>query len=368
MRVDFRDENVIHRISPAALLAYAESEGWQRSDEYGEYSLVYSSFEHPEILLPHTQEIADYAGVVNRIIKIFASASGLNEIEVYESLLVADRDTIRVHATDDRLTGGVSLFHGARLIDGFYRMVSAAARSFLEPQALHHKRPSGAARRYLNQLRLGKAETGSLVLTVHTAPIPPSTTDHGDSNLDRITSYFNDALAITRSATESARLYDDFVDFEDLIRRGMSANLCDALIQLIEPISAFETRVIWARTRQHKDVGSTIRFTHSDLPALGQAASTLRSSRVTKGIDILARVDGLQRHDPRHLGTVILRGNVEGRLRTVRARFTPNDYDLAIRAHHEDQYIHVRGDMVELGYQHYLRGAHIPASKMFDSD
>lgn len=79
-------------ISPAALAALALSLGWEKGVPYGRTSHVYSGPGLPDLIIPWTREIDDYAMVMRDLIRAFAFHSGREECEVYGGLAAAGRD------------------------------------------------------------------------------------------------------------------------------------------------------------------------------------------------------------------------------------------------------------------------------------
>ena len=59
-------------VSPVALSAYARAEGWSKAEAYGDFSDIYVADGLPEIILPRTENLGDYADVVSTLIGIFA--------------------------------------------------------------------------------------------------------------------------------------------------------------------------------------------------------------------------------------------------------------------------------------------------------
>ena len=132
MRVSIQDTDALAAISPTALSAYARSTGWQKVGSYGEHSDIYDSEDLPEIILPRTQRLGDYARVVAQLIEIFARTAEVDEISLYRDLSIADRDVIRVRA-DAEEDGTVPLSTGVDLIQGAHDMLLAAACSLQTP-------------------------------------------------------------------------------------------------------------------------------------------------------------------------------------------------------------------------------------------
>ena len=154
--------------------------------------------------------LGDYANVVSQLIEIFAKVSESDELAIYRDLVTADRDVIRVRATDDDDNGSVAISDGIDLMVGARDMILAAACSLEEPRRLYRAGANQEASQNLKQLRLGQTEQGSYVVTMLTPVIPPPM-QHGlasdiESNDDpferRMTKRLVDALIAARTATE----------------------------------------------------------------------------------------------------------------------------------------------------------------------
>ena len=116
MRVSIHDRGALLAVSPAALSAYARVAGWSRKEPYRVHSDVYAGKARPEIIVPRTERLGDYASVVATLIKTFANVAGHDELTVYRSLVTADRDVVRVRAAESD-DGSVTLNDGVDLAD-----------------------------------------------------------------------------------------------------------------------------------------------------------------------------------------------------------------------------------------------------------
>ena len=81
----FFESTLVH-ISPGRLAEYALGRGWCKTDNYGEHSDVFTRAGWPELLIPRTAELGDYARVVTRIVEIFAEEAGEDEIAIFNAL------------------------------------------------------------------------------------------------------------------------------------------------------------------------------------------------------------------------------------------------------------------------------------------
>ena len=251
MRVSIRDRGALSAVSPAALSAYARAAGWCRHETYGEHSDVYVGESRPEIIVPRTERLGDYASVVATLIDTFAGVTGQDELSVYRSLATADRDVVRVRAAGSD-NGSVTLNDGVDLIVGTRDLVLSAACSLGEPQPVYRAGAKREAADLLRQMRLGQTDQGSFVVTLLTPVVPPPMPsllpDPDDRNAPierRMTRRLVEAVTAAWQATERAAAGDDAA-FEETVASGVSANLCEALVRIIEPFETLDVSVSWA--------------------------------------------------------------------------------------------------------------------------
>ena len=91
IKVRIEDVEALKAVPPAVLSAYARANGWVKGEAYGDYSDIYTADGLPEIILPRTQQLGDYASVVSQLIEIFASVAGVDELTLYHRLIAARR-------------------------------------------------------------------------------------------------------------------------------------------------------------------------------------------------------------------------------------------------------------------------------------
>lgn len=267
MKVSIQDKEALLAISPAALSAYARTAGWAKVDTYGEHSDVFTGEGLPEIILPRTAHLGDYARVVSMVIEIFAKVADMDELTLYRDLVMADRDVVRVRAVDGDASGSVAVNDGIDLISGARDMILAAACSLQGPQPLYRAEATREARAYLSRVRLGQTEQGSFAVTLLSPVISPLER--------RVTRRLADALAATREATEKT-IDGDAGAFSAAVALGVSANLCEALVKLIRPFPTLDISLVWARTHPMSTARNVVRFASHDAPILHKAARSFR--------------------------------------------------------------------------------------------
>ncbi len=154
MKVSIRDRGALMAISPTALSAYARIAGWRQHESYRKHSDIYIGDALPEIIVPRTTRLGDYASAVAALIEIFAQVARQDMLTVYRSLVTADRDVIRIRAagSDD---GSLGLKDGVNLFEGASEMVLSAACSLRDPRPVYRSGANREAAEMLQLMRLG---------------------------------------------------------------------------------------------------------------------------------------------------------------------------------------------------------------------
>lgn len=364
MRDTLADRDALGAISPSALAAYANVAGWEFSETFGDHSNVYTHIEEPEIVVPRTQRIADYTTVVSQLIDIFAAAAKVSPLSLYRDISIADRDVIRVRASES-LDGHISTNAGVSLVQGSRDMILAAACSVLNPRAVYRAGANRDASAFVDRTRLGQTEEGSFVVTLLGPEVPPIlepslgpdwAAPSGDPIERRITKRIAQAVTAAHEATERAS-GGDRAAFENAVANGVSANLCEALIMIIDPFAELDVSVTWALTRPLDR--QVTRFAQSDIPVLREASRAFRQREPRFDERIFGFVQRLKRDHDELDGTITLRASIDDNVRSVIAVLSQSDYQTAIKAHEERAMVIATGDLEQTGQRWRLLNPHI---------
>ena len=355
MRVDIRDRDALQAISPDALSAYAKAAGWSKIGSYREYSDVYDAEHLPEIILPRTQQLADYASVVGRLIAIFAEVAGRDELALYRDLVNANRDVVRVRAGGGD-EGSLTVNDGVELVGGSRDMLLAAACSLREPQALYRAGTNKEASELLSRVRLGQTEQGSFVVALSIQIVPGA----DEAPIERrMTQRLVEALRAVHRALEG-EVVDYGRAFARSVDKGISANLCDALDRMISPFPKLDVSMTWARTLPVSRERPVVRFTNSDARILREAAQSLRKAPTQSAARLVGTVYDLRRHVGYGDGIARMWANVDGKRRAVKVYARRAEYERLTDAHRRQSDVIVEGDL-EYGQRLSLRNADIVA-------
>jgi hypothetical protein len=371
------DPDALRAISPAALAAFARGEGWRKLEPYGAHADVYVGVDRPEIVLPRTDRLADYASTVSRLIEAFSSAAERDELATYRDLVGADRDVVRVRSFGADDDGSVSLDAGVKIVAQAREMLLAAACAVHSPQPLYRAGANKEAAEYMRRVRLGQTEHGSFVVTL-LAPVPPqlqpqlSLDDNWiafeDEPMERmVTRRLIEALEASRSAAEMA-LSGEVSAFDKVISSGVSANLCEAVAGLIDQSAGLDISVTWARTRPAPETFRRISFSQNDAEILKEVARIFRLKQPKPDVTLYGTVHKLKRDQDEFDGVVTLKAIIEDKLQSVQAVLDQANYRAAIKAHDEQKSIIITGDLERVGQRWQLTNGNIRELLAEDED
>ena len=367
MNARLHEVDSLRAVSPASLSAYARLNGWEKTEPYGAHSDVYAAVGLPEIVLPRTQRIGDYAEVTARLIRTFAQTADVDESDLLRELKTADRDAIRIRASCD---DAVAIDDGLALISGARSMIASTTRSLFEPRAAYQGRPAREVLEYLQRVRLADMAQGSFAVTLLPPAVPPAV----DRIMERLpakghetgesappmqvveasedepierqaTRRLADALGATREAMAET-IGGESDAFGNAISKGASANLCQALADMTAPFETLDLSLTWALTRPaHTNQAIRFAFAKEESCLLQEAARALRKRRVQADVRLTASVEGLKRQGRE----VTLAALLDGVSRLVVAHMTQADYERAIDFHKSNAKTELTGDLELLG-------------------
>ncbi|RAU21684.1 hypothetical protein CU669_11950 [Paramagnetospirillum kuznetsovii] len=324
MKVRIEDRAVFRSLSPITVQAYLLSRGWAEVERWEGRAVVYrGASEKWQALVPLNAELGDYEARMVDVVRAVASAEERSELSVLIDLTTTGADIVRIRAVENAEDGslpidaGVKLYQQAREI-----LLSAActAASPDRPRAVFYSRKPQSATDYIDSLRIGQTEKGSYIITL-LSPVAPALDDSGQLSLGpqfdpdpferKVTKTLIGALVATKAAVAEALDKDSQVEhFEEHLRDGVNANLCEALAHLTEAGGTIDIDVSWAEVRplfertapQHK-----VRFEAQTSQVLLKAAEFLRTKEPMTGQQLQGWVYGPKRPPKAKLGQASLK-------------------------------------------------------------
>lgn len=137
--------------------------------------------------------------------------------------------------------------------------------------------------------------------------------------------------------------------FSDAANSGVSANLCEALVEIIDSFPTLNVNVSWARIRPNMTSNQTLRFGANDAPILRQVAHAFRERTPKPDIQLHGHVRLLTRGEDEEDGRIRLNAIVDGKQLSVTASLERQDYEQAVQAHKDKATVTLSGDLERTG-------------------
>jgi hypothetical protein len=138
----------------------------------------------------------------------------------------------------------------------------------------------------------------------------------------------------------------------------VSANLCDAVAEVIEATSAEKVSASFsfaARRPLAVAVPRIAVFTADTAVVLREAAARLRAEATYPATELAGPVVKVNSSEPSHGGEAVLHASIEGRSRSVRVVLEATAYQTAIAAHRIGALVRCVGDLAREGRSWVLR-------------
>jgi hypothetical protein len=353
--------------SPTELAAYLRSKGWSLEGVRASWAVFTKGDDTIEV--PQVDAARDYGRMVAMLLQDLEQTEGRAAGLIARDVKAATVDTIRLSLQGSAMRDGrIPLEAGMHAYEGARNLFLAAACSALDRRSVHPTRKPDRAVRVLDSARFGQTEVGSFVMTIE-APVAPALQQSfllpdWDPPLERRTSQLlAEALHATSEAIQESAATGDIAAFRSRAERGVSANLCDALVELLTgaKAEALEASFSYATHRPAPPrQRAVLRADVSQL--LSEASKTLRAQASFTDYVIEGPITRLQSSEAGAGGTISVVCEVEGRRRAVSVELEGAGYVAALDAHKREQIVALTGDLVsEAGRYRLMRARDLRA-------
>lgn len=375
MKATIRDLEVLNAVQPLEVATYLRANGWHQFDEVSNrasfWTLNESKVEDYEILLPLKRDVRDFPARIGEILQTLEVVEQRSQLEILNELATTAADVVSlrvssVEASDGSvlIDDGVSLFQHAR------DMMMSAACAAVEPKAQFQTRKPKEAIEYLGKLRVGQTERGSYVVNIisRVAPTLESDTLFSTEPYEQsqpfervVVQTLAKALMATRSAAEHSAISGNLEPFNNAIREGVSANLCESIVGMSNSggEAGLSVGLRWARTRPlHGQFPREVSFSPDTMPFIEEAGRLFRDTPPREGFEVEGYVVKLAREEGEEQGTITIASLVEGKSRKINVDLSGEDYHLAVQAHDEVIPVVCYGNLVKQGGSFLLQNPH----------
>ena len=333
----------LDRITPDVIYSYLTAHGWEKAEAYGKKSDFFTlGQDSPRVLVSTSSAFPDYGLMVWRIIEILSKMEERDSLEILRDLSQADFDKVRVGNAESREDDWMPVDKGLGLIQESRNLLWASAYSVVNPQPAFLTRGTAEVVEYLRAVQLSPSgQSGFLVNLL--SPVDPFPRQAVEMLTSGLQATREAAIQVNRSTAPG--------DFEDWVSMGVSANLCDAVGNLVdyENGSGLKISVQWALAKQGPESSPDFRFTKSDAPALKEAARILKDGRERDDERISGFVTRLVRGTRDRRGSVTIRSAFGRSHRNIKVDFNTDDYSRIVQAHDSRRIVSVVGKLKPSG-------------------
>ena len=366
MKAQIRDKRALSSISIASLRFYLKSRDWTDDGPWGggraTLYLKESRGRDWNMLVPTRDTAGDYAAAMAETLAILADAEDRSQLDIFQDLMGAGADVIRMRSLNGLAAKPLSLRQSADMLRRAYDMLHYAARAVDDPRAAYRGGPNSEVSQYLDSARPmpGYAEGYSLVLH---SPVPAEIGARKDlwENDEPLPFARRAAIKLTQAldhadkAAAAAVAEDSLEHFADAVKYGVSANLCDSVAELARKGEGISIGLDWAGIRPAAVETTSFQFSENSAQILAEAGKFFRITQPSYDERVTAHVVVLARKPHEFDGRADMLALRDGRMRKIAVKFGESDYDEAIRAFQERKEIAITGDVHKTAGGYELR-------------
>ena len=346
-----------------SLYVYLASHGWQKIEPFGESGLVYGLQNQPQELLVPSGILSDYQRRLEEILQTLSEVEDRDPLAILRDVSISEYDLIRVRLPEPAPSGSVPVSDGVSSFQESRNLLLAAACSVSRPQRAYRAGRIQEASDYMDTVRFGQTEIGSFVISL-LSPVPPNLMGQADMSTGmppepfarRVTRKLVSGLRSAKSAVSLADHGGDISAFEQNVSQGVSANLCDAIANLldVENCQSVDVSVSWSLVREPPEGRAQIAFNSSDISVLKEASRILKDRQERPNERLDGYVYSLARGQNQTRGRVTLKAIVDGAISSVRVDFAPLEYSRILEAHDQRKVVSLEGDLRREGQRWVL--------------
>ncbi|TET23817.1 MAG: hypothetical protein E3J71_01005 [Candidatus Stahlbacteria bacterium] len=358
MRVSIRDPKVLQEVDPQDLLIYLDAHGWKESESsiIGKAAWILKRDEEEfEVLVPLDKSYRDYAMRISDALKVLEVVEDRSQIDILKDIQAASVDLIRIKPDIDRSEkGSIPLIDGVALVEKAKELMLAAACAAVSARKTYPTQKPHQALKYLENVRLGQTEEGSYIITIH-SPVSPEKTPlklEAEPFERKVTKTLIHAFEAILNAAEIGSSTGDLKLFEESVKRGVSSNLCDAIVDLQEETHAksLSVNISWSPIlKVPKGTRSSVEISANLVPTIKKASQMFKGvepeTLEKTGFVVKGFVINLHReYTPE--GIITIATTIDEIPRKVKIELDEKDYKRAVDAHKADRWVSCTGTLI----------------------
>jgi hypothetical protein len=366
------DVNLLEALQPQKIKLYLESCGWIEhdliEDKASIFTLDSNEGSHFEVIVPLKKELKDYSFNIFNLIKTLEIVEKKKDIDLIYDLFNCSSDILQIRLSTHKTTYGQLPFNeGIKFYDSVKKLILSSAKATIKPEAFYENLPPQVDR-YLETLQMGHKK-GSYILDV-ISPIEISDIQQTVLNFGEDLKNTNESFGrksmkqlaislqiIKKVAEEVSNNKVDIGAFNETVKKGISANLCDAIVGIDRSgeCNGVDIKFNWSPIVRIEDGYPKSIFISREIVPVIESAAELLKSLYREDFELRGVVINLHRMPDSRTGKVIVRTNaLDNRVREVSMQLQDADYELAVQAHQCQNEINCRGELLKEGKSYKL--------------
>ncbi len=367
MKATVRDPEILRAVRPLDVMAYLRTGGWLEAQrlERGAFWIRTEGDTTHEVLLPFEVDAPGYSQRIVELLSVLEQAERRSQLEILEDLSFASSDVVRTRLAGAADDGTISIEAGKTAYEQARALMLSAACAAVEPRALYAKRKPERAMGYLNHARFGVPKRGSYVLTIISPVSPRLAMDRnlfGEVQAEepferRVVRVLAQALEQAAISGRETAATGSFEPMRRAVGRGVSANLCDALVALNQCSGdrGVDFSFFWAPSRGLPDETKSAISIQADLvPILEETARMFRETGAQPDVEVVGTVHKLE-HQAEERGKVTINGTADGVARSITLELMGDEHRMAVRSYEERIPLACLGELVKEGRSWLLK-------------
>lgn len=348
-------KRALQDLRPNQVEAYLIDTGWRRDGEIGNRASIWhrpeEDFKDYEVVLPGKQKAKDFLSRIADVMNVLAEFEKREASEIARASAGYFADHIRVRVIHQDVEDGTIPLHDGVLLNQRARDVIAAGTlsTTAKRKQFIGKRPPDV-QEFLESLRLGQTEVGSYIVNI-IAPVkmePAGMENIPTTSRTRlITSNLTSSLSALSEAIEKYAVASDPSVFEGAIAKGVSANMCDALVGLSGESKSrgFEITITPSAVDRIKIEPKTFLFSAEKVQFIAAASEYYKDDFILPNYLVVGPIKRLDRAKGIEVGTVTIQATILGMEKNVSVELESDDYLIAVSAHKAGEIVSCRGDI-----------------------
>ena len=343
-------------VTPAELQHWLLARGWAQ-ERLKSYASIWTK-DGSQVLVPNDRTTVDYRARLREALQDLALEESVSADDLLLEIAAGASDIISWRFFGDVAHGGlIPLGNAAEYVVNIKRAFVAAASSTVFRRAFFGRRVPTAARLLADDVQLAPTRAGSYVFpTSVRLQTLERTTDElpGDNSVyepfeRRAALSLATGIKAVQAILES-QSHPTAANTVELASRGVSYELCAALVGLLGDRLSVEVSFEWSRSVELRDEAPRrARLKSSDAHEVQSLADLMYGSTSTGAQTFLALVTTLHQDDPRAAngGSVRMRTVGRGETKLLLADLGESFYRVALRSHELRTPLELDGRLVE---------------------